>query len=154
MKPVCNRDKETLEMKRPMNHVLLLMLMMLGAWTLSTYAQVPAPAEMVDDWRYQFMAHDFTVDGVEQEVYIKLDSFTGRTWRFSISNPKWILIPEQQNGRGLSASNEARYELFAHNYEDKNGEPQEVILRTDAVSGYSWMYRGSDGGWREIGQVD
>lgn len=141
-------------MKRPLYCVVMLMMILLGASMLPAKAQVPVPAESVDSWRYQFMAHNFSVEGAELEVYLKLDSFTGRTWRFQVGNPQWSMIPEQTSGWDGSSSNLPRYELFAHNYEDQNGQPQEVILRTDALTGYTWMYRGAEGGWREIGQDD
>lgn len=107
-----------------------------------------------DDLRYQFMAHNFIVDGIEQEVYLKLDTFTGKTWRFHVSNPRWASIPDASDSRALGASNARRYELYPHNYIDQNGDPQELYIRADLVTGYTWIYRGANGTWRDVTQEE
>src|SRR5262245_12105942 len=89
-------------------------MLLLAAWAAPVAAQeVLTPIEQ-DDLRYQFEAHNFIVDGIEQEVYIKLDTFTGRTWRFHVANPRWTIIAEASDSQPLGASNAKRYELYPH----------------------------------------
>lgn len=130
----------------------LVLLFMMGAWALPAFSQTVLPYEDVDDLRYQFIAHNFSVDGVEHEIYIKLDCYTGKTWRFSADSPKWAAIAEPSNGRPRGASNMNRYELLPHNYIDTSGDPQEIMLRADSMTGYTWAYRGANGTWQDIPQ--
>ena len=129
-----------------------LWIVLVAAWAMPAFAQeVLSPIEE-DDLRYQFVAHNFIVDGIEQEVYLKLDTFTGRTWRFHVANPRWTAIPEASEGRTRGASNARRYELYPHNYIDQNGDPQELFIRADLVTGFTWIYRGANGTWRDVTQ--
>src|SRR3990172_7447429 len=68
--------------------------------TTTTILTAPAPENSLpaNTPRYQFASHNFSVDGIEQEVYLKLDRFTGKTWRFHVSNPRWVQIPEPGQG--------------------------------------------------------
>jgi hypothetical protein len=104
--------------------------------------------------RYQFMIHDYTVNGFDYELHLKLDTFTGKTWKFHASTARWTPIPEKEGSSPLEASSTARYELNPHAYLDTNGVEQELYMRVDTVSGRSWTYRGSNGTWREIEQDD
>jgi hypothetical protein len=102
--------------------------------------------------RYQFVPHQFGVNNTLQEIYIKLDCFTGKTWRFHASTAKWTLIPEPATGQPLEASDLNRYELMTHDYFDTYSEEQELIIRVDRVSGATWTYRGATGIWKQIQQ--
>jgi hypothetical protein len=104
--------------------------------------------------RYEFMSHVFAVNGTAQEIYIKMDSFTGKTWRFHASTGKWQPIPEPTGAATLPDDTYSRYELLSHDYFDTYGEDQELMLRVDMVSGNGWTYRGANGTWKEIGQDD
>jgi hypothetical protein len=127
-------------------------MLLLGSLALPSHGQELLTPIQDDDLRYQFEAHNFIVDGIEQEVYLKLDSFTGKTWRFHVANPRWTAIPEASNGQARGASNAKRYELYPHNYIDQNGDPQELYIRADLVTGSTWIYRGANGTWREVSQ--
>jgi hypothetical protein len=137
-----------------MNKYFLMMLLAaaVGGWAMPAFAQSSVPYDDEEVQRFQFMAHNYSAEGVEHEIYVKLDRFTGKTWRFSADNPKWMTIPEATNGKPRGASNTSRYELYAHNYVDKDGQPQEILIRTDAMSGYTWAYRGANGTWSDIPQ--
>lgn len=100
--------------------------------------------------RFQFLAHAFAVNGTEQEIFLKLDTYTGKTWRFHASSGKWQPIAEQANGFPRPEETFSRYELMSHDYFDTYGEEQELIMRVDMVSGNSWTYRGANGIWKDI----
>lgn len=140
-------------MMRHLQFGMLLSMILIGATAVIATAQ-ESPFGEQKELRYQFMAHNFLVDGVEQEVYLKLDTFTGQTWRFHASNPRWVPVPESSGGYTRESGNQSRYELLAHNYFDQNGEPQELFLRADMVTGLTWVYRGANGTWRDVGQQD
>lgn len=115
-----------------------------------------APAATTDelDARFQAMVHDYSVSGFDYEILLKLDTYTGKTWRFHASNARWSPIPEKEGEAPLDGGTIARYELIPHAYLDTNGVEQELYLRFDSVSGRTWTYRGSNGSWREIEQDD
>lgn len=115
-----------------------------------------APKAVAEDpeVRYQFMIHDYTVNGFDYELHLRLDTFTGKTWRFHASTARWTPIPEKEGGAPLEGGTFARYELNPHAYLDTNGVEQELYMRVDMVSGRSWTYRGSNGTWREVEQDD
>jgi len=141
-------------MKRRLYNVLLVVLILSAAWSIRASAQEPVMPISLDDLRYQFMAHSFLVGGIEQEIYVKLDTYTGQTWRFHASDPRWSAIPETAKDYSRDASSLSRYELHTHDYLDTNGDPQEIILRADVVTGNSWTYRGANGNWKEVAQDD
>jgi hypothetical protein len=128
-------------------------LILIGVMAVDATAQ-ESPYSEQKEMRYQFLAHNFLVDGIEQEVYLKLDTFTGQTWRFHASNPRWVPVPESTGGYTRESGSQVRYELLAHNYFDQNGEPQELFLRADMVTGLTWVYRGAKGTWRDVGQEE
>jgi hypothetical protein len=111
----------------------------------------PAP-ENENELRFQIMPHNFMVNGVEQEIFLKLDRYTGKTWRFHASNPRWTVIQEPASGHPRESGKQLRYELYAHDYFDQNGDEQELCLRADLVTGYSWTYRGASGAWKDVEQ--
>jgi hypothetical protein len=114
---------------------------------------LPVPAQAThEELRYQFSPHQFGANGVLQEIYIKLDCFTGKTWRFHASTSKWTSIPEPESGSPLESSEQNRYELLTHDYYDTYGEEQELIMRVDGVTGTAWTYRGANGGWKQVEQ--
>ena len=80
--------------------------------------------------RFQFLAHAFAVNGTEQEIFIKLDTYTGKTWRFHASSGKWQPIAEPANGYPRPEETFSRYELMSHDYFDTYGEEQELIMRS------------------------
>jgi hypothetical protein len=139
-------------MQQRFGNWIALVTIVIVAWVGSALAQDAASPSDSKELRFQFMAHDFIVDGLEQEVYLKLDRFTGETWRFHASNPRWMLVPETSNGIALEAGNQSRYELLPHNYFDQSGDPQELYIRADMVTGNTWVYRGANGMWHEVGQ--
>lgn len=100
--------------------------------------------------RYHFLAHAFSVNGTEQEIFLKLDTFTGKTWRFHASSGKWQPIPEASGGFPRPEDTFSRYDLMSHDYFDTYGEEQELIMRVDMVAGNSWTYRGANGTWKDI----
>jgi hypothetical protein len=123
-------------------------------WAFQATAQAPPMPvnQPKQDLRYQFVAHAYTMNGSDQEVYLKLDCYTGKTWRFHASDPRWIAIPEPSDGHLPEASEQCRYELMTHDYFDTFAVEQELILRVDRVGGYAWTYRGSDGTWQDVPQ--
>ena len=139
-------------MVRQTNIVIALALTFLGMAAAAAQAQENITSLPANEPRYQFMAHNFIVDGVEQEIYVKLDRFTGKTWRFHVSTPRWVAISEPTQGLARLPGTAVRYELYPHNYLDQNGDSQELIVRADSDSGYTWMYRGATGSWKDIGQ--
>jgi hypothetical protein len=128
------------------------MLIVSSVWSIRAMGQDPVMPISLDDMRYQFMAHSFLVGGVEQEIYVKLDTYTGQTWRFHASDPQWNSIGESQKDYPRDSSSLSRYEIHTHDYLDTNGDPQEVILRADVVTGHTWTYRGANGTWKEVAQ--
>jgi hypothetical protein len=116
----------------------------------SAEIQSAMAADPDKELRYQFMVHAFSVNGTEQEIFLKLDSFTGKTWRFHASSGKWQPIPEPTGGFRLEPETYSRYELLSHDYFDTYGEDQELILRVDMVNGNTWTYRGANGTWKDV----
>jgi hypothetical protein len=53
----------------------------------------PVPAETV---RYDLYCHEFSKDSEAQEVYLRYDRLTGKTWRWSGNQPGWEVV-EQDN---------------------------------------------------------
>jgi hypothetical protein len=139
-------------MNRPLGSVIALWTIVMVAGASGATAQDALSPPENKELRFQFMAHNFMVDGIEQEVYLKLDRFTGETWRFHASNPRWAPVPEAADGIARDASSQSRYELLPHNYFDQNGDPQELYIRADLVTGSTWVYRGANGTWRDVGQ--
>jgi len=139
-------------MKRRICSVIALGTFLMVAWASGAIAQDASSPVDKKELRFQFMAHNFMVDGIEQEVYLKLDRFSGETWRFHASNPRWVPVPESGTGMAREASSQSRYELLPHNYFDQNGDPQELYIRADLVTGNTWVYRGANGTWRTVGQ--
>lgn len=109
-------------------------------------------AVQAEEIRYEFYIHDYSANGFDYEMHIKLDNHTGQTWKFHASNARWTPVPERDDKSKPEAGNIARYELMPHLYLDSNGEEQEMYLRVDGVTGRSWTYRGTTGSWREIEQ--
>jgi len=141
-------------MKRLSMYGLLLFLAFFGLSSNQSMAQDSSVPIALEDLRYQFMAHNFMVGGFTQEVYIKLDTYTGQTWRFHASEPRWMAISEVFEQYPRDVSSLSRYELHTHDYLDTSGDPQELILRADVVTGHTWTYRGANGTWREVSQED
>jgi len=139
-------------MQRRILTMIALGAVLTAAWASVAIAQDSFSPSDKKELRYQFMAHNFMVDGIEQEVYLKLDRFTGETWRFHASNPRWVPVPETSGGMARESSSQSRYELLPHNYFDQNGDPQELYIRADLVTGNTWVYRGANGTWRDVGQ--
>ncbi len=139
--------------------ICVLMVTLMGVLTLQATAQETiqdaiksvAPNNETQD-RFQIVPHNFTVNGIEQEIFIKMDRFTGKTWRFHASSPRWTVIAEPTTGRAREGDNRARYELLTHDYFDQNGDEQELCLRADLVSGFTWTYRGASGAWKDVEQ--
>ena len=74
---------------------------------------LPVPTQAThEELRYQFSPHQFGANGVLQEIYIKLDCFTGKTWRFHASTAKWTPIAEPESVSPLESSEQNRYELL------------------------------------------
>jgi hypothetical protein len=133
----------------------VLLLVTCSAALATRLAAQELPLSIEDpELRFQFMAHNFSTNGVEQEIYLKLDRFTGKTWRYHASNPRWEPIPEAKNGRPRGASGTSRYELLSHDYFDDKGEAKELYLRVDMVTGYSWTYQGIAESWTDVPQTD
>jgi len=117
--------------------------------------KLSGPAQATEEeLRFQFAPHVFGVNDVLQEIYMKLDCYTGKTWRFHASTAQWTPIPEPASGASLEASEQNRYQLLTHDYYDTHGEEHELILRVDGVSGHSWTYRGANGAWKEVPTID
>jgi hypothetical protein len=114
---------------------------------------LPVPSQAThEELRFQFVPHQFGANNVLQEIYLKLDCYTGKTWRFHASTVRWTPIPEPSGAQPLDASEQNRYELLTHDYYDTYGEEQELIMRVDGVSGAAWTYRGATGAWKEVEQ--
>ena len=127
---------------------ILLLTGMLGAITAYATAQDPPKPITQSTVRYEFLAHSFETSGEEYEIYIKLDQYTGKTWRFHASTMKWTEI-EEPKVDVPRPDKKFRYELHAHDY-TLNGEPIELIMRADVISGSTWIYMGTYKGWRKL----
>ncbi len=112
---------------------------------------VPAADEAVKE-RYVFVLHEFSTKGQDLEVLIKLDCFTGKGWRFSGADMKWLPILER-DGDVVEPAIARRYGLHGHTYQ-VNGQPSELMLRVDGVSGTMWVYNGNYDAWKKIGLTD
>ena len=102
--------------------------------------------------RYEFKAHNFIVEGVEYEIFIKLDQHTGRTWRFHAGQLKWEAISEPSKGSAPVADDRYRYEMYAHDYNAQSGAPTELFVRADLLTGRTWIYRGIFKSWKVVEQ--
>jgi hypothetical protein len=118
--------------------------------TATEIAAAVAAQDPEKELRYQFVSHAFAVNGTEQEIFLKLDTYTGKTWRFHASSGKWQPIAEPAGGYPRPEETFSRYELMSHDYFDTYGEEQELIMRVDMVAGNSWTYRGANGIWKDI----
>lgn len=121
-----------------------------GPQTAPQIAAAIAAQDPDRELRYQFLAHAFAVNGTEQEIFIKLDTYTGKCWRFHASSGKWQPIAEPTAGSARPEESFSRYELLSHDYFDTYGEEQELIMRVDMVAGNSWTYRGANGIWKDV----
>jgi hypothetical protein len=120
-----------------------------GAQELQTQLAISTSPEADARLRYQFTDHFFTQRGQQFEIFLRLDKFTGQTWRYHASQPSWTLIPEA-DGSSPSLDRENRYELLSHVYRDQLGTEQEMFIRVDYIDGRSWRYQGMAGTWDEI----
>lgn len=127
---------------------MLLLMVIVAASTGHIGADEPSPALAEAEERYEFMAHTFAANGAEFEIYVKLDLYTGKTWRFHAGTMKWTAIAEPDRGRP-NADEKNRYELHSHDY-SLRGEPTELIIRADLVSGNTWFYRGTYKSWQQV----
>jgi hypothetical protein len=106
-------------------------------------------AETTD--RFEIATHDFVKDGVEHEVFIKLDHTTGQAWKMDGSvETRWKPIPEKENERPAVGGG-ARYELYCHDF-TTNGSEQEVYLRFDRQTGKTWVWSGTEPAWKAVEQ--
>ena len=103
--------------------------------------------------RFQVAVHDCVKDGTSTEILLKLDRFTGQSWRFEGAREgKWILIPEQNEREKPSSGDASRYELVCHSF-TKDGNDHEIYVRFDRQTGKSWRWSGNEPGWKAIEQV-
>jgi len=110
----------------------------------------PQAAESTD--RFDIVTHNFTRDGNEVEVWIKIDRFTGQTWELDGSREmRWKTIPELKESEKPTAGGVLRYELYAHNF-TKGGKDLEVYFRFDRQTGKTWRWSGTDPGWAVVDQ--
>lgn len=107
-----------------------------------------------EDARHQVTAHYFTHRGTNYRELIKLDRHTGRTWRFHFHAGmlKWRPIPEPTNGPAPKLVGKYRYGLQPLDYQSVRGEPEKLFIRTDSVTGHTWIYRAPFSSWRLLEQ--
>lgn len=142
-------------MKRFFWSLMLLTMLVGGGWAIYAGAQeVNAQVqefEAASTPRFQFIEHYFTqANGVQFEIFLRLDRETGQTWRFHAGRPTWTPIGEPSGTVLASDSGVNRYELKSHEYHDALNQQQELFLRVDYVDGHSWKYRGMADAWEEI----
>lgn len=113
---------------------------------------LPAPAAKADVGRYQIDTHDFSYNGHDYEIFLKLDRHTGQTWKFNASSPKWTLIAEAKEGPAPEATDHNRFELFVHDYTTDKGAAEEMFIRLDKETGQSWTFRGINPAWQPLGE--
>ncbi|HEV8581013.1 MAG TPA: hypothetical protein VGX68_18260 [Thermoanaerobaculia bacterium] len=46
--------------------------------------------------RYTLYYHDFTKDGKDLEILIRFDGQTGKTWRWSDTEPAWVIVDQDK----------------------------------------------------------
>ena len=46
--------------------------------------------------RYDMYVHDFTKDGKDMEVFFRFDRQTGKSWRWSYTEPTWVVVEEDK----------------------------------------------------------
>lgn len=127
----------------------VMVLAVMGIAAHYTVAQdVAAPYDDEVQARFEFTPHSFSANGSDWEIFVKIDYFTGQTWRFHGSDPKWTPIAEQEEG-APEPDKRYRYEMLVHNY-ILNGQPTELVLRVDVVTGMTWVYNGTYEGWRRV----
>lgn len=130
----------------------VLMMTVIGSRSNYVGAQETEALGEKKELRYEFKAHNFTVNGAEYEIYIKLDQHTGKTWRFYAGRLKWEEIPELSQRGAPKADDKYRYEMYAHDYHTQNGEPTELFIRADLLTGSTWIYRGTFTSWKVVEQ--
>lgn len=136
---------------------MLMMMLASGSWALYVGAQdfqnllaETSSSENLDSMRYQFTDHVFLQNGRQLEILLRLDRFTGETWRYHASQSAWSPISEPDNSILPISSGESRYELISHVYRDQLGRELELFVRVDFVDGNSWSYQGMSGSWDPI----
>ncbi len=132
--------------------IVILTIVLVGAVYMASAQEPVLPEQPAEDVRFEFMPHNYYAGGFEQEIFLKLDSYTGQTWRFHASNPRWSPIPEPKQGSARQAGIVTRYELFTHDFMDQNGDEQQLVMRVDSVTGNTWTYRGATAAWSDIPQ--
>ncbi len=140
---------------RPCLLALLLAVLPTAGKTFAQAPDLPAPAAaQAEVGRYQIDTHDFTYNGHDYEIFLKLDRHTGQTWRFNASNPKWALIAEAKEGPSPEATDHNRFELFVHDYTTESGAAEEMFIRLDKETGQSWTFRGVNPAWQPLAQSE
>ncbi len=128
----------------------LALLTMIGAYAAAQAPDLPAPTvSRADAPRYQVDTHEFSYNGYDYEVFMKLDRHTGQTWRFHASKATWTPIAEPKDA-GPEPTDHNRYEFFVHDYRKASGGDEEMFLRMDMEAGKTWYYRGVFAGWKEL----
>ncbi len=131
--------------------VTALMLLFVSGIVSRAAADDPAAANTHSPRRFEFLAHTFMSGGTQSEIFVKLDQFTGKAWRYDATAPKWQPILEPAEGAAV-LDDESRYELYVHNYV-VNGAPLELIIRVDLMTGHTWNYHGNQKSWSKIDEI-
>ena len=76
------------------------------AWTLDGavdlhWKKIPEQKESEkpvagDVLRYDLYVHDFTKDGKDMQVHLRFDRQTGKSWRWSYTEPTWVVVGEDK----------------------------------------------------------
>lgn len=105
---------------------------------------------IANDNRFQLSTHNYRIKRKTHEVYIKLDRYSGMTWKYNeATSEKWEIIPEGKDYPKLESGNEVRYKLFCHNFYKSNKE-DEIYIRFDMKTGKSWKWCGKQLYWIKI----
>ena len=111
--------------------------------------RIPAIEEQQND-QFQIAVHNYTADGQDEEVYIKLDRCSGKSWQLRGSERiVWTPIPEADPRPTPSKNSARRYELACHHF-TKDGEKQEIYFRFDRHTGLCWWWNGTQKTWQLV----
>ncbi|HEX3526821.1 MAG TPA: hypothetical protein VH988_07120 [Thermoanaerobaculia bacterium] len=128
---------------------MLLVLMPVG--TLDADQETESQgAESTD--RFDIVTYNFTRDGKEAEAWIKIDQFTGQTWKLDGSmGMQWKMIPEQKESEKPVPGGVLRYSLYVHDF-TKGGKAMEIYVRFDRQTGKTWRWSDTEPAWVVVDQ--
>ncbi len=99
--------------------------------------------------QFQMLSHTFDTSGGSDRVSIKIDRFSGKTWRLDPASVSWLPIAEADAAAAPEAAANARYALQVQAGEASKS-PTATFLRMDLITGDAWLYTQQQGAWKSL----